>query len=268
MPAVPPMSPWSFPQYSGSQAWYPGWTPTPAAAAPPANPLIDPLTGRTLDLSGLREGKAAGEATVHHGFEMDTAQEARRQAALATLNGQANNPLMNQLSAMASQGLTQPGTFDEALIRRLFARGADGAETDARRTAAMVRSNLGGRGISPSSGLAAGLAATIERGRTAAVRGVEKDVTIAKLQQDSQDRALAFQNALSVSQQQQGLYRDIASIENQEVPGYGQDALQGLTELIIERHTAEMARKDAKKANKMGLIGSVIGGLGSILGGI
>jgi hypothetical protein len=232
------------------------------------NWIQDPLTGVSFGLDGLREGATTGLASVAHGFALDEEQKARRQAALATLQGQVNSPLMQQLSAFASQTLTQPGTFDEDLIRRLFARGADSAETDALNTATLLRSNLGGRGILPSSALAVGAASQIERGRTAAVRGVERDVTIAKLQQDTQDRALAFQQGLAALNSQQSLFRDIATIENQPTATFGQDAMNGLTELIIERQGQENARKDAKKANTMGMIGTVIGGLGSILGGL
>lgn len=226
---------------------------------------IDPLTGRPVVTDALREGSPAAQASISHGFALDTLTEQRRQEALGTLQGALNDPLLNQLSQYASESLKNPGTFDEELIRLIFARGADGASTSARDTARMINSQIGGRGISASSALAQGMAFRNDIARQAQVRGVERDVTIEKLRADTQARASAFQQALGAAQMRQNLIGTIAGVQNQEVPLYGQDALQGLTELIIERQAQENARNDAKKKAKNDLIGGVIGGVASII---
>lgn len=229
---------------------------------------VDPLTGRNIDVSGLREGAATGAAQIARGFQLDVIQERRRQEALGTLQGLHDDPLFQQLGEFASESLENPSAFDEELIRLIFARGADGAATTHRANARAISSQIGGRGISASSPLAAGLAFQNNLNRAAQVRGVERDVTIEKLRQDTQDRALAFQQALGVAQLHQGVTRDIAAIQNQQVPTHGSDALEGVTELIIERHAQQQARRDSRRSNLLGTIGTVIGGIGAIFGGI
>lgn len=229
--------------------------------------LIDPVTGRNIgpSLQGLREGAGAGRDIVAHGFALDRETERRREDTIGLLQSLLDpNGMQGELESYAREQLRNPGSFDEELVRLIFARGADAASTGARRTAQTVGSMLGGRGISASSPLAAGLSAAIEMNRTSAVRGVERDVTIEKLRQDTQDRALAFQNALAASQQRNQLTGALANVYNQQVPGYGYDALSGLTELIIERNAQEEARRSAKKSSKNNLIGSVIGGIAGI----
>lgn len=230
--------------------------------ATPAPGLIDPLTGRSIDVSGLREGASTGGATIAHGFALDTVAAANRGRALATLRGSVSDPLLQQLNATASRQLVNPtSTFDENLIRRIFARSADSAGANARGMARTISSTLGGRGISASSPLAAGLASQVMAQKSGALRGAQADITIAKLQSDVQQRALAFQQALAVQQQNQGIQRDIASLEGQDPSTFGYDSMQGLTEAIMERQAQEAARQDGKKASKNNLIGSIVGGV-------
>lgn len=224
--------------------------------------VYDPLTRRWVSLAGLREGAPAGVATVAHGFALDEQASRNRVQALATLRGGLSNPNFTQLEATAQQNLTNPtSAFDENLIRRIFARSADSAGANARGMARTIATTLGGRGISSSSPLAAGLASQVMTQKAGALRGAQADVTIQKLQSDVQQRALAFQQALAVQQQRSGMERDIASLEGAAPSSFGYDSLQGLSEAIIERQAQEAARRDAKQTSKNNMITSIIGGV-------
>lgn len=214
--------------------------------------VIDPATGMPIFLDALREGTRAGEATVAHGFALDAAAEARRQAAL-------NAPWMQNLQSLLMQDVNGTGLPEEAL-RAMFARGADTAAGTARQATASLASSLGARGINPSSGLAAGLGAQIDMARGAATRATERDVRIEALQRAAQQRASAFSNMLGLGQLQTAL--------TTYVPTYGNDAEQGLTELIINRQAQADAVKQGKKSSNNSLIGAGIGAIGSIFGAL
>lgn len=218
---------------------------------------IDPVTGRPIDTAGLREGAALGAAQIARGFGMDVMQEERRAEAL-TLLGNASASLLPSLSSFAQQSLDQANNPEQLaeLGRLLFAQGSDQASTSALATSRALSSNLGGRGISASSPLAAGLSSQIDLARAGQVRGVERDVRIELLRRAATDRATAFSQALSAQQASAQLAGQQADITMQ-VPEYGFRAQEGATELAIERAGLEMANKNAKKASKNAKLGSI-----------
>lgn len=237
----------------GGQAGGSFFNPKPKPTAPAIQTsFTDPLTGQTVDTGGLREGASAGAATIQHGFAMDAQAEQRRQQAL-------NAPWMSQLQGLLMQDANGTGLPEEAL-RAMFARGADSAAGTSRQATAGLSNSLGARGILPNSGLAAGLGSQIDMARGAATRGVERDVRVEALQRAAQQRASAFSNMLGLGNLQTNL--------TTYTPSYGNDALQGLTELIIQRQAQADAKKQGQKSSDNSLIGSIIGGVGGLLGGL
>ncbi len=245
--------------------------------APPPDPLqaqynaqgnlvVDPMTGRVISTAGLVEGASPGAAQVARGFAMDTLQEQRRGETLSLLGGVMGNttqPLLNYAMNELNQG---PQDLEE-LGRLLFAQGSDAASGSALATSRQIASSIGGRGISASSPDAAILAQQAELERHGQVRGTERDVRIALLERTQSEKARLWAQALQANQNQSqvaGMLADVTMM----VPEYGFQAQQGLTEATIERAAIARAEKQAKKASKNSLIGSIIGGAASILGSI
>lgn len=218
--------------------------------------VIDPATGYAIDLTGLKEGQMAGEATVAHATSQDVLFEKRRQQAL-------DNPLMAQLEQLLLN-TAQTGGLDEEQMRLMFARGANDAATTARETAAVAGSSLGARGILPNSGLTADMAQRIDMARSAQTRSTERDVRIEALRQSAQNKAQAFAQLIGLGNSRNAL--------TTSQPEYTGNALQGLTELIIQKKALDDAKKQGKKSSDNSLIGSIIGGAasigGALLGGI
>ena len=229
---------------------------------------VDPLTGRTIDTSGLREGSALGSAQISRGFAMDVLAEDRRGQALSLLSG-ASASLIPNLQNFAQTSMDQADDPEKLaeLGRLLFAEGADQASTTALATSRMLAANLGGRGVSASSPLAAGLASQIDLTRAGQTRGVERDVRIELLRRSATDRATAFSQALQAQQATAQLAAQQADITMQ-VPAYGMAAQEGLTEAVIEREGIERADKAGKKASKNSLLGSIIGGGLGLIGSL
>lgn len=204
--------------------------------------VVDPKTGFPLDLSLLREGQATGEATVAHGFALESEAEQRRKDALASLD-----PLQAQIDTqLKSNG------YGEDWARLLFAKGADEASSGARAAMAQAGSALGARGISPNSGTALGIAQNIDLARTGQVAGTERDVRTAAIQSAATTRAQALSAALGLGNLQANL--------QSYVPTQGTDAMNGLTSLIIQRQALRQAEKNGKKAGQNSLISGLLSG--------
>src|SRR5262245_4964505 len=111
----------------------------PAPYVGPVDRVFDPLTGRTIDLRGMREGGPAGAATVARGIALDERADANRLAAIQRLTGTLNDPRTSRLTEMVS---SDP-TFSDELIRQLFRRGAGTAGAEARSAGRAAAAMLG-----------------------------------------------------------------------------------------------------------------------------
>lgn len=219
---------------------------------PQTTKIIDPITGREIDTSSLKGAGAdqSAASTIAHGFALDELFGENKDAALSGLMG-----LLGE-----TKKFMQPNALDEKYVRNLVSLGVGQVGRQATAAQNSLAQSLAARGIGGNSPLAAGLQYQLQATNLGAVRNAQLSAETEALRLMAQQRALGLQSAL-------GLGKDIASVQ-MAMPEYGKNALEGLSELQLQKYYTDKAASAGKKAAKGSAIGGILGGIGSVVGAI
>ncbi len=214
--------------------------------------ITDPITGRSFSTAGLGVGAGPASDVIQRGFGLDTMAEQRRQQSMGLVG--------NYLNTLQQQYQNPLSGINVDYINRLVGMNIDQAGMAKQANTSNLASMLGARGITTNSPMAAGLAQQTQMQYLQQINQGQRDIGIEAVRQASTQRLAALQ-------QQQGAIGMLSNLTMQ-VPQYGYESLQGLSELMLQKQYIDAAAKAGKQSSKNSLIGSILGGIGGIVGGL